>query len=383
MSEADPKMQAEAATEAEPAPETARKRRPWRLILMLSVPLLLLAIGGYVWLTSGRYVSTDNAYVQQDMVSVATEVNGVILQVLVRENQQVRRGDLLFRIDPRPFRIALAQAEAQIAAAEVQVNQLEARSAGMGADIAGAEANLVYARREHSRYEELLRRGFTTRSRYDEALHDVAEARERLANARAEAANAGAAMSGGGPANQPALQAARVVRDQALLNLTRTEVHAPADGIVSQTDRLQVGARGRHRRARGHPGAPRHHLCRGQLQGNRPRQHVCRPARRDQDRRLSGPPYQRPCRQHRRRHRLAILGPARAERQRQLGQGPPARAGADRHRRRSRPADDRRPLRRCHHRHARATAAAGGGAALGPCTATIFPVRSGRSSPSR
>jgi membrane fusion protein (multidrug efflux system) len=242
MSEADPKMQAEAATEAEPAPETARKRKPWRLILMLSVPLLLLAIGGYVWLTSGRYVSTDNAYVQQDMVSVATEVNGVILQVLVRENQQVRRGDLLFRIDPRPFRIALAQAEAQIAAAEVQINQIETRSAGMGADIAGAEANLVYARREHSRYEELLRRGFTTRSRYDEALHDVAEARERLANARAEAANAGAAMSGGGPANQPALQAARVVRDQALLNLSRTEVHAPADGFVSQTDRLQVGA---------------------------------------------------------------------------------------------------------------------------------------------
>src|SRR3954466_5456712 len=114
MSEADPRVQAETAAPAEApaeAPETARKKRPWRLILMLSVPVILLAIGGYMWLTSGRYVSTDNAYVQQDMVSVAPEVNGIITEVMVHENQRVRRGDLLFRIDPRPFRIALANAE--------------------------------------------------------------------------------------------------------------------------------------------------------------------------------------------------------------------------------------------------------------------------------
>ena len=66
MSEADPKVQAESAAAAAPGKEA--RKRPWRLILMLSVPLILLAIGGYMWLTSGRYVSTDNAYVQQDMV---------------------------------------------------------------------------------------------------------------------------------------------------------------------------------------------------------------------------------------------------------------------------------------------------------------------------
>jgi membrane fusion protein, multidrug efflux system len=222
--------------------EGASRRRSWRLILMLSVPLLLALIGGYVWLTSGRYVSTDNAYVQQDMVSVAPEVNGVIVEVLVRENQPVRKGDLLFRIDPRPYRIALAQAQAQIASAEVQVNQLSTRSAGTVADIQGAEANLQFTQREFDRYEELLRRGFTTRSRYDQALHDVQEARERLANAQAEAATASSALRGGGTGNQPAVQAARVARDQALLNLSRTEIRAPADGYVTQTDRLQVGA---------------------------------------------------------------------------------------------------------------------------------------------
>lgn len=240
MSEADPKVQTEIAVEA--LPEATRKKRPWRLILMLAVPLILLVIGGYMWLTSGRYVSTDNAYVQQDMVSVAPEVNGVITEVLVHENQRVHRGDVLFRIDPRPFRIALANAEAQIANAQVQVNQLEARTAGTGADISGAQANLQYAQREFQRYAALMQRGFTTRATYSEKLHDVEEARQRLANARAAQVTAQSALRGGGESNQPAVEAARVARDQALLNLSRTEVRAPADGTISQTGRLQVGA---------------------------------------------------------------------------------------------------------------------------------------------
>jgi len=238
MSEADARVKAEQQAAAEARP----KRKPWRLALMLSVPIILLAIGGYMWLTSGRYVSTDNAYVKQPMLSVAPEVTGVVTEVLVRENQQVRRGQLLFRIDPRPFRIALAQADAQIAAARVQVNQLETRSAGTGADIAGAEANLTYQQREYDRLAELLRRGWITRSRHDEALHNVQEARERLANARAAAATAQSALLGASAGDQPALQAARVAREQALLNLSRTEVRASDDGIVSQAGRLQVGA---------------------------------------------------------------------------------------------------------------------------------------------
>ncbi|MGZ8347434.1 MAG: HlyD family efflux transporter periplasmic adaptor subunit [Allosphingosinicella sp.] len=242
MSEAGPVLRPEAVLTEEAAAEPKRGNRRWRLVLMLSVPLVLFAIGGWYWLTSGRYVSTDNAYVQQDMVSVAPEVNGVVVAVAVSENQFVRRGDLLFRIVPRPFRIALAEAEAQIAAAEVQVGELATRSVGTNADIQGAEANLDFTQREFGRYEELLRRGFTTRARYDQAQHDVQEARERLANARAEAATARSALRGGGAGNQPAVQAARVARERALLNLARTEVRAPSDGYVSQTDRLQIGA---------------------------------------------------------------------------------------------------------------------------------------------
>jgi membrane fusion protein (multidrug efflux system) len=228
------------------APEEAQTKAPgkrnWRLVLMLSVPLLLALIGGYMWLTSGRYVSTDNAYVQLDKVTVSAEVAGPIREVLVRENQRVRRGDVLFRIDPAPFRIALAQAEAQLHAAQVQVARAETEIAGTGADIEGAQANLGFTQRALARQQELLSRGFTTRARYDEALHAVQEARERLSNARAEADEARSALRAGPVSNQPAVEAALAARDRALLDLRRTEVRAPMDGYVSQTDRLQPGS---------------------------------------------------------------------------------------------------------------------------------------------
>ena len=219
----------------------ARKKRV-RLALMLSVPLLIAAIGLYLWLSSGRYVATDNAYVQQDKVSVSAEVAGPVVEVMVRENQRVKRGDLLFRIDPRPYRIALEQAEAQIASARVSVHRLEAESAGTDADIEGAGANVGFAQRAFERQAELMRRGFTTRARYDEALHSVQEASERLANARADARIKQAALADGPAASQPAIASAYAARDKALLDLKRTEIRSPIDGYISQADRLQIGA---------------------------------------------------------------------------------------------------------------------------------------------
>jgi membrane fusion protein (multidrug efflux system) len=218
----------------------ARKKRRMHIV-MFSVPVLILLIGGYLWFTSGRFVSTDNAYVQQDKVSIAAEVSGVIVEVGVRENQPVKKGDLLYRIDPRPFQIALEQAEAQIAQAGVDVAEARSELAGTNADVVGASSNLAFAQRAFQRQAELLDRGFTTRARYDEAQHAVQEARERLSNANAQSANKRAALRGGDPSSEPALLAAYAARDQAKLNLARTVVRAPADGYASQTQRLQVG----------------------------------------------------------------------------------------------------------------------------------------------
>lgn len=236
-------MKEGAITAADAADTSASpKKKRLRLVLMLSVPLLIVAVGLYLWLSSGRYVATDNAYVQQDKVSVSAEVAGPVAEVAVRENQRVKRGDLLFRIDPRPYRIALEQAEAQIAAARVSVHRLEAESAGTGADIQGASANVTFAQRAFERQAELMRRGFTTRARYDEALHGVQEAKERLANAQADARIKQAALADAPAAAQPAVAAAMAARDKALLDLKRTEVRSPIDGYITQTERLMIGA---------------------------------------------------------------------------------------------------------------------------------------------
>ena len=113
--------------------------RKWvRPLLMLSVPLLVLAVLGYVWLTGGRSASTDNATVAQDKVSVSSEIGGNVIAVYVQENQRVKAGELLFRIEPEPYRIALAQADAEIAAAQARVTTLEATAGTTDGDITAA-----------------------------------------------------------------------------------------------------------------------------------------------------------------------------------------------------------------------------------------------------
>ena len=214
-------------------------RRNWtRPILMLIVPLLLLVGGGYYWLTSGSSVSTDDAQVKHDIVSVSPQVNGQVVQVFVRNGARVKRGDLLFRIDPQPFRVALEQAQAQLANARLETVQLRTQAAGTGGDIVGAQANLAIKRNAFARQQALLKQGFTTRADYEDALNEVRSAETQLADARARAANAHAAIA---PGEQPQIAQAQAAVDKARLDLSRTAVRAPMDGVVENADNLQVG----------------------------------------------------------------------------------------------------------------------------------------------
>ena len=218
--------------------ELARKPRR-RLALMLSVPLLILAVGLYFWLTSGATVSTDNAYVKQDVTAISTQVNGPVVAVYVRENQHVNKGDILYKIDPAPFEAALHAAQAQLAAARLQTNQLYVQAAGTSADISGAQANLEVAQRAYDRQAALMKDGFTTRAAYDDALNDLAKARTDLSNARAQSNNASAAIAPNG--SQPQIAAAMAAVEKARLDLQHTVIRAPTSGIVAQSGRLLVG----------------------------------------------------------------------------------------------------------------------------------------------
>lgn len=247
MAEADPAIDQQSKTPSVPferQDERSGTMSPARRrLLMVSLPLALVLAGAAYWFLTLGTVSTDNAYIRQDIVSVSADVSGRIVEVAVRENQQVKAGDLLFRVDPEPYRVALAQADAQIAEAQVNVGELRSKYSGTMVDISKAQTDIAFARTEYERQKQLADKGFTTKARLDAARHalDVAEA--SLRDARAEAAEARSALATGSqvPGVNPRLAAARAQRDKALLDLKRTEVRAPVSGRVSQTDRLQVG----------------------------------------------------------------------------------------------------------------------------------------------
>ncbi len=249
MADADPNFStADAVALDDSATETpleaAKPRRKWgKLALMLAVPLLVLIGGAIYWQGLQGKVGTDNAYIQQDKVSVSAQVGGQIVAVAVKENQEVKPGDLLFRVDPEPFRLQIAQADAAIASAQANQTALASSSALSGADAGAAREDIGFAQATLERQRALWVRGFTTKAAYEAAQHQVAQAREELNLAQAKSAEARAKLSTGAqvPGVYPAVAAARAQRAVAVLSLSRTEVRAPMAGRVSQADRLQIG----------------------------------------------------------------------------------------------------------------------------------------------
>ena len=236
MAEADPQIDVQPHTSSKP-------HRFVRLALMGSVPLLLVGGATAYYIANDHYVSTDNAYVQQDKVSISAEVGGRIVDVAVHENDVVNEGDLLFRIDPAPYRIAIEQADAAIAAAQVRVSSLQTEYQTTGVDIDSAREDVAFYEKEYQRQSSLMQDGFTTRARLQAAEHALSDARSRVASAEADASKARAALATGSaaPGINPAIKAGQAQRQQAALNLSRTEVRAPVAGVVSQADRLQPG----------------------------------------------------------------------------------------------------------------------------------------------
>lgn len=238
MAEADP-----ARIDTADAAPAARPRRWQRLILMWAVPLLVALVGVGYWYSLQGKVSTDNAYVKLDKVSVSAEIGGKIVSVAAAKDQVVKPGDLLFRIDPEPYQLQISQADAGIAAAQANIAALSNASALSGADLAAARENIAFARATLERQRALWARGFTTKAALDAAQHQVASAEAQLEQAQAKQREAGAKLATGAqvPGVNPQVAAARAQRSLAELNLRRTEVRAPIGGTIAQADRLLVG----------------------------------------------------------------------------------------------------------------------------------------------
>lgn len=222
---------------------TSLKRRLRRPLLLLAPVVVVIALL-YFYLTGGRYESTDNASLQTGQVSIASNVSGTVIAVEVGENQRVRKGQVLFRIDPATYRAAVQQAEAQLAVARTDVGALQADYQEKQADLQGAEARLAFARTEAARQKSLLGEGIASRAQYDAAELAVRTAQQDIGAARAKAQSVRANLAGavGGPvAAQPAVRSAQAALDRARIALDDTVVRAPQDGIVTRVHQLQVG----------------------------------------------------------------------------------------------------------------------------------------------
>jgi len=223
----------------EPAAGAAdRPRRRARRVLLWGGPLLVLAVAGFFYFTSGRYVSTDNAYVKADKVAISPQVEGTLIAVEVNENQQVSKGQVLFQIDPTPFRIALQQAGAQLDNVRADLMALKAQYRQSREQLELAQGNRDYAERELQRQLGLDKRKLTSKAALDQARHSLEQARQSCKVSREQLARIQAQLGGDAelPVEaHPRYRAALAARERAALDLEHATVRAPFAGVAGNT----------------------------------------------------------------------------------------------------------------------------------------------------
>lgn len=231
---------AEASLVREPLTWSERFRVP----LFIVVPLLGLLIAGYFYLVGGRYMTTDDAYVRAAQIAISANISGRVTELRVRDNQQVYKGDVLFKLDDAPLRIAVAEAQAQLGKARLEVQGLKATYRQRQADVTAARDTLSYRQSEYERQQRLLDKGIASRAQFDAAEHAKQNAAQQLSATQQQIAAALASLDGNEniPVNQhPLVMAAQAQLDRALLNLSYVTITAPEDGIVTKVEDLQVG----------------------------------------------------------------------------------------------------------------------------------------------
>jgi membrane fusion protein, multidrug efflux system len=219
-----------------------------RRLLLWVLPIAVIAVAGYFYGTTGRYVSTDNAYLQQDRVDVAPQVSASVTSVFVDENAHINQGQPVLQLDDSTFRIAVAAAEARLSAARAEVAALKAAYREKVGEIAVAQQSAEYAGRELRRQQELANRKLTAIAQLDAASRSATLAAGTVTVLDLQLGQSSARL-GGNPDlptdSYPAVRTAIAEFDRARLDLDRTIIRAPQAGIASHLpkvgNRIEIG----------------------------------------------------------------------------------------------------------------------------------------------
>jgi len=212
-----------------------------RRILLIAGPLLTIAVAGYFYFTSGRYVNTENAFLKSDKVIISPEVAGPVSELLVSENQQVKKGDVLFRIGSGTYKAALQRAQANLAKAHSDILALQSAYKEKQAELALSRNNLAFAEKEYRRQMDLFAKGFTSQIQLDDRKHLLDVSRQQVLILEQDLARVLASLNGNANAaieQHPSYLSAQADLTQAQISLDRTELHAPFDGIATNVPKL-------------------------------------------------------------------------------------------------------------------------------------------------
>ena len=225
--------------------DKSSKKRLVGRVLMAAGALALVVGGLAFWLSGGRYVSTDDAYVESAKLMVSTDVSGIVSEVAVKEGQLVHKGDVLFKLDAKPFEIAVANAQSKLAQTGLDIRSMAQDYKRILRDIDAQRAQVQLAKTSYDRQEALIKIGGTAQQNVDQARAQLStsEAQGDSLHQQAEVQLAKLGGAVGLPLERhPEYLQAKAALDEARRQLDHTVVRAPFDGVVTQVSSLQPGA---------------------------------------------------------------------------------------------------------------------------------------------
>jgi membrane fusion protein (multidrug efflux system) len=212
--------------------------------LLLWVPLICIALIAIFYALGGRYVDTDDAYVEAAKAEISSNVSGQVIKIFVRDNQAVKRNDPLFTLDDRPFKIAVEDTKAKLVTARLQVLSLKATYQEKQDNVEQAKHTLTYQQQEYDRQHTLASSGISSQMQLNRATNNLHTATEQYAAAQQQLANVLASLGNDVnlPIDQhPIVQQAQSQLNEANLNLQYTQIIAPIDGVVAKVEQIQPG----------------------------------------------------------------------------------------------------------------------------------------------